>query len=70
MKEGEEILSNDSFISLYKRVSTRNLEIRLLFTFLCGNIIGQEITKGLTTNGFEVYKIKEKNEMTKRKASK
>ncbi len=34
MKEGEEILSNDSFISLYKRVSTRNLEIRLLFTFL------------------------------------
>ena len=69
MKEGEEILSNDSFISLYKRVSTRNLEIRLLFTFLCGNIIGQEITKGLTTNGFEVYKIKEKNEMTKRKAS-
>ena len=69
MKEGEEILSNDSFISLYKRVSTRNLEIRLLFTFLCGNIIGQEIIKGLTMRGFEVYKIKEKNEMTKRKAS-
>lgn len=68
MKEGEDIFNNDSFIYWYKQASTRNLKIRLFFTFLCENIIGQEITKGLTMRGFEVYKIKEKNEITKRKA--